>query len=83
MLVPAGEHQIVFEFRPQGYITAAYITSFSSLIILLLLIGAGRIFGLEARKQKRYKFRLVVETGHTPSLQLDETAIDKIEQFSR
>lgn len=23
------------------------------------------------------------ETGHTPSLQLDETAIDKIEQFSR
>ena len=49
MLVPAGEHQIVFEFRPQGYITAAYI----------------------------------VETGHAPSLQLDETAIDKIEQFSR
>ena len=52
MLVPAGEHQIVFEFRPQGYITAAYITSFSSLIILLLLIGAVGYSDLEARKQK-------------------------------
>lgn len=52
MLVPAGEHQIVFEFRPQGYITAAYITSFSSLIILLLLIGAVGYSVWKARKQK-------------------------------
>ena len=52
MLVPAGEHQIVFEFRPQGYITAAYITSFSSLIILLLLIGAVGYSIWKARKQK-------------------------------
>lgn len=40
MLVPAGEHQIVFEFKPEGYITAAYITSISSTLILLLLLGA-------------------------------------------
>lgn len=40
MRVPAGEHQIVFEFKPEGYITAAYIASFSSLLILLLLVGA-------------------------------------------
>ena len=52
MLVTAGEHQIVFEFRPQGYITAAYITSFSSLIILLLLIGAVGYSVWKARKQK-------------------------------
>jgi len=40
MRVPVGEHQIVFEFRPQGYITASYITSFSSFFILLLLVAA-------------------------------------------
>ena len=40
MVVPEGEHQIVFEFKPQGYITAAYITSFSSFFILLLLMAA-------------------------------------------
>ena len=40
MIVPEGEHQIVFEFKPQGYITAAYITSFSSFFILLLLMAA-------------------------------------------
>lgn len=40
MRVPAGEHSIVFEFKPEGYITAAYISSYSSLLILLLLIVA-------------------------------------------
>ena len=40
MIVPEGEHQVVFEFKPQGYITAAYISSFSSFFILLLLIAA-------------------------------------------
>lgn len=40
MIVPEGEHQIVFEFKPQGYITAAYVSSFSSFFILLLLIAA-------------------------------------------
>ena len=40
MLVPAGEHTIVFEFKPEGYITASYISSYSSLLILLLLVVA-------------------------------------------
>lgn len=40
MRVPAGEHTIVFEFRPSGYVTAAYISSYSSFLILLLLIAA-------------------------------------------
>lgn len=40
MKIPAGEHKIVFEFRPQGYITASYISTFSSFLILLLLIAA-------------------------------------------
>lgn len=40
MVIPAGEHKVVFEFKPQGYITASYISSFSSFFILLMLIGA-------------------------------------------
>lgn len=40
MRIPAGEHTIVFEFRPAGYVTAAYISSYSSFLILLLLIAA-------------------------------------------
>jgi hypothetical protein len=39
MRVPAGEHTIVFEFLPDRYIAAAYVASFSSFFILLLLIG--------------------------------------------
>jgi hypothetical protein len=40
LLIPAGEHDIVFEFKPEGYITASYIASYSSLFILLLLFVA-------------------------------------------
>jgi hypothetical protein len=40
MRVPAGEHTIVFEFLPDRYIAAAYVSSFSSFLILLLLLGS-------------------------------------------
>ena len=40
MRIPAGEHTVVFEFKPQGYITAAYISSISSLLILLMVLAA-------------------------------------------
>lgn len=52
MRVPAGEHQIVFEFKPEGYITAAYIASISSLLILLLLVGAVGFSLWKARRKK-------------------------------
>lgn len=40
MRIPAGKHEIVFEHRPQGYVTAANVSVYSSFLILLLLIGA-------------------------------------------
>ena len=39
MLVPAGEHKVEFDFRPEGYVTASYISTFSSFFVLLLLIA--------------------------------------------
>ena len=40
MRVPAGDHEIVFEFKPKEYVAAAYVSSFSSFFILLMVMGA-------------------------------------------
>lgn len=40
MLVPAGQHEIVFEFHPSGFYTASSISRFSGLFILLLFVAA-------------------------------------------
>lgn len=54
MRVPAGEHTLVFEFRPEGYVTAAYISSYSSFLILLLLLAAvGRSAWKEWKRMRR------------------------------
>ena len=58
MRVPAGEHSIVFEFRPTGYVTAAYISSYSSFLILLLLIGAVGWSGWKYWKEESKKSNL-------------------------
>ncbi len=55
MLVPAGEHTIVFEFKPKAYITAAYISSYSSLFILLLLLAAAGWSIWSFYKKKEHK----------------------------
>ena len=55
MRIPAGEHTITFEFRPQGYIIAANISAYSSFLILLLLliaIGCGCWQELKEKKEK-------------------------------
>jgi uncharacterized membrane protein YfhO len=40
MNIPAGEHTIEFRFEPQSYITGNKISMASSLLLLLLVIGA-------------------------------------------
>jgi len=40
MVVPAGSHEIVFEFRPRAYFTGSNISTISSILLLLLLAGA-------------------------------------------
>ena len=40
MLVPAGKHEIVFEFYPETYVLAANVSAYSSFLILLLFIAA-------------------------------------------
>ncbi len=41
MVVPAGEHTITFRFEPQSYKTGNRVSLASSLILLILLAGAG------------------------------------------
>ena len=40
MVVPSGEHTVVFRFQPDAYILAANVSAYSSFLILLLLIVA-------------------------------------------
>lgn len=40
MVVPAGEHTVVFEFYPDTYVLAANVSAYSSFLILLLLLAA-------------------------------------------
>ena len=40
MRVPAGEHQIVFKFIPDGYLAASTVAYYGGLLILLLFAGA-------------------------------------------
>jgi hypothetical protein len=39
MRIPAGEHEIVFKFEPQGYYTSRHVATVSSAVLVLLLIG--------------------------------------------
>lgn len=39
MIIPAGEHTIVFEYKPESYYTGAKISAICSGILLLLLLG--------------------------------------------
>lgn len=51
--IPAGNHAITFEFYPDAYVKAAYVESFSSLLILLLVLaGAGYSIRQYYRNQK-------------------------------
>jgi hypothetical protein len=51
MKVPAGDHKVVFEFKPRSYIMGEKISLFSSLLILLF--GAGYLFFIFYYKKKK------------------------------
>lgn len=53
MLVPAGEHTIVFDFHPDTYVLAANVSAYSSFLILLLLIVAVGWSGWKYWRQQR------------------------------
>ena len=53
MRMPAGEHTIVFEFLPEGYIIAANVSAYSSFLILLLLIAVLGWSGWQAWQENK------------------------------
>jgi uncharacterized membrane protein YfhO len=48
--IPAGKHDIRFEFKPEGYYTGKKITSIFS-IILIVVLAAGIFMEWRNRKQ--------------------------------
>ena len=50
LAVPAGKHEIRFEFKPEGYYTGKSITTIAQLFLIALILGAGF---LEWRKRKK------------------------------
>ncbi|WP_462280233.1 YfhO family protein [Salinivirga cyanobacteriivorans] len=48
--IPAGEHSVTFEFRPQSYYAGRNISLASSIILILFVIG---VFGVEIRSYFR------------------------------
>ncbi|MDH6306792.1 hypothetical protein M2459_003438 [Parabacteroides sp. PF5-5] len=53
MLIPAGQHQITFEFQPDIFLTTSAISRFSGLLILLMLFGAIGYSIWNTRKEKK------------------------------
>ena len=50
LAVPAGKHEIKFEFKPDGYYTGKKLTSIFS-IVLLVILGAGIFMEWRNRNQ--------------------------------
>lgn len=55
MRIPAGEHEIVFKFRPKAYFTGEMISLFGSVLLVLLALGyflREKIPFLQAKEQE-------------------------------
>lgn len=53
MIVPAGDHVITFEYKPQSYFTGAKISAISSGILLLALLGCIMFYVIRYYRKKR------------------------------
>lgn len=52
MIVPAGDHTITFEFKPQSYYSGSNISAISSSILLLALLGSIVFYGIRYYRKK-------------------------------
>jgi uncharacterized membrane protein YfhO len=59
--IPAGQHKITFEFKPDSYYGSLKITVICSALIWLLLIGSGILLFLQKRKNNQ---NIKPQSGH-------------------
>lgn len=52
MIVPAGEHTITFEFKPESYYTGARVSAISSSLLLLALLGGIIFYAIHYNRKK-------------------------------
>lgn len=52
MIVPAGEHTITFEFKPESYYTGARVSAISSSLLLLALLGGIIFYAIRYNRKK-------------------------------
>ncbi len=52
MVIPAGEHEVVFTFNPSSYANGEILTLMSGILILLMVAGV-IVFEIRARKAKK------------------------------
>ena len=52
MIVPAGEHTITFEFKPESYYMGARVSAISSSLLLLALLGGIVFYAIRYNRRK-------------------------------
>lgn len=55
MIVPAGEHTVTLEYKPESYYQGAMISGISSSLLLLLLAGCILFYGIKNYRKKTEK----------------------------
>jgi len=54
LMIPAGDHKIEFEYRPETYLKWNKVSMISS-ILILLIVAAGIGFGLKQERKEEKK----------------------------
>lgn len=63
MIIPAGNHKVEFEFKPEAYYTGRTIAGISSGILVLLIVGGLFVLFRQNHKQNQQQARITKSEG--------------------